>query len=327
MNQLKEMRIGARHIHLDAALLRQLMPFIVLFVLVILVGLVTPEFLAPRTLIVLAADTATLFVMGAGVTFAIMLGGIDLSIEAVASFVSVVVALALPQFGYLAFVFGVLVGIGAGLLNGLIHVRLLLPSFVVTLAAAGVWTGVGLLISNATSVPINADNRLLTTWVTGNTLGLPNELFVAAIVLIFALFVQHYTPFGRYSRAIGSGEAATWASGVNVRVNKIFAFAISSGLAGLAGVMLACRLSSGGPRIADQFLLPAIATVVVGGTSISGGVGSVWRTLLGALIVTVIRTGMNFVGVDAFAQQIVFGIVLIIAVGMTIDRSKMPIIK
>ncbi|MBK8025828.1 MAG: ABC transporter permease [Chloroflexi bacterium] len=327
MNQIRETRIGARLTALDAEHVRQLMPFVVLIVLVILVGLVTPEFLAPQTLIVLAADTATLFVMGAGVTFAIMLGGIDLSIEAVASFVSVVVALALPQFGYFAFLIGIAVGIGAGLLNGLVHVRLLLPSFIVTLAAAGVWTGIGLLISNATSVPISAADRALTTWVTADTLGIPNELFIAALVLAFALFIQHYTPFGRYSRAIGSGEAATWASGVNVPMNKIIALAISSGLAGLAGVMLACRLSSGGPRIADQFLLPAIATVVVGGTSISGGVGSVWRTVLGALIITVIRTGMNFVGVDAFAQQIVFGIVLIIAVGMTIDRSKMPIIK
>ncbi len=324
LNRIRESRIPAG---IDPDLLRQLMPFIVLFVLVILVGLVTPEFLAPQTLIILASDTATLFVMGAGVTFAIMLGGIDLSIEAIASFASVIVALALPQFGYLAFVFGVLVGLGAGLLNGVVHVRLLLPSFIVTLAAAGVWTGIGLLISNATSVPIGVEGRDLSLWITGTTFGLPNELFIAAAVLLLGLFIQHYTTFGRYSRAIGSGEAATWAAGVNVRATKIAAFAISGALAGLVGVMLAGRLSSGGPRIADQFLLPAIASVVVGGTSVSGGVGSIWRTLIGALIVSVIRTGMNFVGVDIFAQQIVFGVVLIIAVGMTIDRSKMPIIK
>ena len=111
----------------------------------------------------LASDTATLFVMAAGVTFAIMLGGIDLSIEAVASFVSVIVALMLPDLGYLAFAVGVVVGFGVGLLNGIVHVRLLLPSFIVTLAAAGVWTGLGLLLSDATSVPIHADQRHLTT--------------------------------------------------------------------------------------------------------------------------------------------------------------------
>ena len=298
-----------------------------LVALVIIVGISTPEFLALHSLVVLASDTATLFVLAAGATFVIMLGSIDLSIEAVASFVSVVVALTLPDLGYLAFALGVVVGMGAGLLNGIVHVRLLLPSFIVTLAAAGVWTGVGLLISDATSVPINADERHMVGWITGTVLGIPNELLIAAVVLIFGLFLQHYIPFGRYSRAIGSGEAATWASGVNVRLTKIAAFIMAGALAGMTGVMLAGRLSSGGPRIADQFLLPAIASVVVGGTSVSGGVGSIWRTLIGAMIVSVIRTGMNFVGVDVFSQQIVFGIVLILAVGVTIDRSKMPIIK
>ena len=165
------------------------------------------------------------------------------------------------------------------------------------------------------------------SWITGKTLGLPNELIIAAIVLAFGLFLQHFTPFGRYSKAIGSGEAATHASGVNVRRTKVIAFVVCGALAGLTGVMLAGRLSSGGPRIADAFLLPAIASVVVGGTSISGGVGSIWRTVVGAMIVSVIRTGMNFVGVDVFAQQIFFGSVLIVAVAATIDRSKMPIIK
>ncbi len=323
--QVSHIQIGTFRINPN--LLRQLTPFLVLIALVIIVGMVTPEFLRFHSLLVLASDTATLFVMAAGVTFAIMLGGIDLSIEAVASFVSVVVALTLPDLGYLAFVVGVAVGFGIGLINGIIHVRLLLPSFIVTLASAGVWTGLGLLISDATSVPIHAGQRHFVSWVTGTVAGLPNELIIAAVILAIGLFLQHYISFGRYSKAIGSGEAATWASGVNVRLTKIIAFAVSGALAGMAGVMLAGRLSSGGPRIADQFLLPAIASVVVGGTSISGGVGSIWRTFIGAMIVSVIRTGMNFVGVDVFSQQIVFGIVLILAVGVTIDRSKMPIIK
>lgn len=307
--------------------LKGLTPIYVLIALILLVGLSTPEFMAPQALIVLASDTATLFVMAAGVTFAIMIGGIDLSIEAVASFVSVIVALSLPGLGYLAFPLGVLVGLSAGLINGLVHTFLLLPSFIVTLAAQGVWIGLGLLISNATAIPIEVSERPMLEWITGKTLGLPNELLIAAAVLVVGLFLQHFTPFGRYSKAVGSGEAATHASGVNVRRTKIMALVVSGALAGLAGVMLAGRLSSGSPRIADQFLLPAIASVVVGGTSISGGVGSIWRTVIGAMIVSVIRTGMNFVGVDVFAQQIFFGSVLIIAVAATIDRSKMPIIK
>jgi ribose transport system permease protein len=104
-------------------------------------------------------------------------------------------------------------------------------------------------------------------------------------------------------------------------------FAISAGLAALSGIIMAGRLSSGSPTLANEFLLPAIAAVLVGGTALTGGVGGVWRTLIGALLVSVVRIGMTFVGVSVFAQQIVFGVILIIAVAFTIDRSKLPIVK
>ncbi|MNR34601.1 Ribose transport system permease protein RbsC [compost metagenome] len=108
---------------------------------------------------------------------------------------------------------------------------------------------------------------------------------------------------------------------------KIMTFAVSAGLAALSGIIMAGRLSSGSPTLANEFLLPAIAAVLVGGTALTGGVGSVWRTLIGALLVSVVRIGMTFVGVSVFAQQIVFGVILIIAVAFTIDRSKLPVVK
>jgi ribose transport system permease protein len=146
---------------------------------------------------------------------------------------------------------------------------------------------------------------------------------------VFALggAVQRYTPFGRYTTAIGAGEAAAWASGVRVGRIKIAAYALSAGLAALAGVLLAGRLASGSPTLANQLLLPAIAAVVVGGTAITGGVGSIGRTVIGALLISVVRIGMTFIGLDIFVQQIVFGIVLTLAVAVTIDRSKIPIVK
>jgi len=126
---------------------------------------------------------------------------------------------------------------------------------------------------------------------------------------------------------IGAGEAAAFASGVKVDRQKIVAFTLSSGFAGLAGVILAGRLASGSPTLANELLLPAIAAVVVGGTAITGGVGSIGRTMIGALIISVVRIGMTFIGVDIFAQQIVFGVMLVLAVAVTIDRSKIPIVK
>ena len=127
--------------------------------------------------------------------------------------------------------------------------------------------------------------------------------------------------------AVGAGEPAALAAGVNVDRTKIIGFAISGTLAALAGIILAARLSSGSPSLANQLLLPAIAAVIVGGTAITGGLGSVGRTAVGALIISVVRIGMTFIGVNIFAENIVFGAMLIAAVAITIDRSKIAIIK
>jgi ribose transport system permease protein len=312
---------------LSAEHVRQAMPLVTLAALIVVVGIVTPEFLRPRTLLVLAADTATLFVMAVGVTFVIMLGGIDLSIQSVASLTSVVVALSLPRFGYLGFLLAIMVGTLAGILSGLAHVKLKIPSFIATLAIGGIAAGSALIISDAQAITMGEGERAYLGWITGDSFGLPHEVIIGAAVLACGLFVQRYTAFGRYSQAIGAGEPAAYASGVKVDRYKIVAFALSGTLAGFAGVVLAGRLASGSPTLANELLLPAIAAVIVGGTAITGGVGSVWRTLIGALIISVVRIGMTFVGVDIFAQQIVFGAVLILAVAATIDRSKIPIVK
>jgi ribose transport system permease protein len=303
------------------------MPLVPLVVLVIVVGLITPEFLTLQTLLVLASDTATLFVMAVGVTFVIMLGGIDLSIQSVASLASVVVALTLPRFGYLGFLLATLTGALAGILSGVAHVKLRIPSFIATLAVGGIAAGTALIISDAQAITLAAAERAYIGWSTGTSLGLPHEVIIGALVLAGCLFVQRYTAFGRYSQAIGAGEPATYASGVRVDRHKIIACTLSGAFAGFAGVILAGRLASGSPTLANELLLPAIAAVIVGGTAITGGVGSVWRTLIGALIISVVRIGMTFAGIDIFAQQIVFGIVLILAVAVTIDRSKIPIVK
>jgi ribose transport system permease protein len=306
---------------------RQLLPVMTLVVLCVLIGTLQPEFLAASTLLQLGSDTAVLFLLATGVSFVIMLGGIDLSIQSMASLASVIVALTIDRLGYFSFVFAVLVGSLAGLLGGVAHVRLKIPSFIATLALGGVLAGAALVISHQRSITLVDTQRQYLTWITGRTLGVPNEILVAAVVFLIASIVQSRTRFGRYSAAIGAGEAAAYASGVKVDRQKIIAFVLCSSCAALAGVVLAGRLASGSPTLASELLLPSIAAVVVGGTAITGGVGSIWRTLVGALIISVVRIGMTFVGVDIFAQQIVFGAMLVFAVAVTIDRSKIPVVK
>ena len=307
--------------------LRQWLPVATLVLLVAGIGTAQPGFLSPSTMLQLASDTAVLFVLATGVTFVIMLGGIDLSIQAMASLASVIVALTISHLGYASFPFAVAIGALSGALAGLAHVRLKIPSFIATLAVGGVLSGVALVISRQRSITLGEADRAYLSWITGSVAGIPNEVIIGLVVLLIAHVLQSRTPFGRYSAAIGAGEAAAYASGVKVDRQKLIAFTLSATFAALAGVILAGRLASGSPTLANELLLPSIAAVVVGGTAITGGVGSIWRTLVGALIISVVRIGMTFVGINIFAQNIVFGSVLVLAVAITIDRSKIPIVK
>lgn len=307
---------------------RRFIPITTLVVLVLLVGARSPVFLAPETLITLATDTSTLFILAAGITFVVMLGGIDLSGQSVASLASIVMALAVPSLGVLSVPLAILTGMGFGLLNGIAHVYLRLPSFIATLAMGSVAASVALLASGMRALPIAPELRDTTFyWLVGTTFGLPNQILVGVAVLAFSVLVERYTLFGHFSRAVGSGEPAALVAGVPVKRVKIIAMVLSGGLAGLAGAVIGARLAAGSPTIANEFLLPAIAAIVVGGTAITGGMGSVIYTLIGALIISVVRIGMTFMSIDIFAQQIVFGFLIIAAAAATIDRSKLPIVK
>ena len=306
---------------------REFAPVLVLIGLVLVIGTVRPGFFNVGSIIVTVADTAILFILGAGSTFVVMLGSIDLSIQAICSFSSVIVAVLLPVCGYGAFAVAIVMGLVAGTVSGALHVRLKIPSFIVTLATSGLLVSAALLLSNERAISIDESGRAYLAWVNGDFIGLPNVIWIAVVVAALGIWCQKYTPFGRYSIAIGAGEPATWASGVRVNRYKVIAFAVSGALAALAGVLMAGRQGSGSPTLADQLLLPAIAAVIVGGTAITGGAGGVGRTAVGALIITIVRVGMTFIGVNIFAQQIVFGLVLILAVALTIDRTKIVIVK
>jgi len=308
--------------------LREYGPILALVLLVLLVGFYDRRFFAPNTLLVLVSDTMTLFIMASGVTFVIIMGGIDLSIQAVASLASVVLALALPGLGFAAIPLALLAGIAAGFLGGVSHTALRIPSFISTLAVGGIAASAAFVISDARSIDIAADVRDgYLFWVVGRPLGIPNEILVGVAALILLTVILKLTPFGRFVTAIGASERAVHASGINVDLVKVGAFCLSGLMASLSGIVFAARLSSGSPTLANEFLLPSIAAVIVGGTALTGGVGGIWRTFVGALIIAVVRIGMTFMGVSIFAQQIVFGLVLVIAVAATMDRLRIHVVK
>lgn len=308
--------------------LKQYLPWITLVVLVLLVGAINPSFFNPSALLQLVADIVPLFIMALGMTFAIYIGGIDLSMQQVANLVTVVATVYLAQFG----VFVALICIGAGFVigavSGWITTRQFVPSFVATLAMGFIALSGARFLSGERALSMNAEARDASFgWMFGNTAGVPHELVIAGVLLAIAWFLQSRTTFGRALKAVGAGELAAVASGLNVDRIKIMAFALSGTFAAIAGLMFSVKLSGGDANLANGFLILAIVAVLVGGTPLTGGVGGVINTLVGTLIVVVIRSAMVYLEVDATMQQMIFGIILIIAIAMTIDRSKMRIVK
>jgi ribose transport system permease protein len=312
----------------NRARLQLWLPVIVLIALVLVVGVYDRTFFSVSNFLGVTADTMTLFLMASGVTLVIMIGGIDLSVQAVASMTSCILAAYLPRFGVFAIPLAVLGGVVAGFAGGIVSTRLRIPSFIATLAVSGVVLSAGYWFSDTRAVNIPGElSDTYLFWANGDFLGVPNEIWVGVFFLAILSAVLALTPFGRLVRGIGAQERAVIASGIDVDRTKIAAYTLSGAMAGVAGVVMAARLGSGSPTLANEFLLPAIACIVVGGTAITGGVGSVWRTFVGALIVQVVRIGMTFMGVSVFAQQIVFGFILVAAVAVTMDRKKVLVIK
>lgn len=308
--------------------LRAHLPWLTLVVLALLVSLAHPEFLQPSNLLQMASDVAALFVMALGITLVIYIGGIDLSSQSLANMATVLATVALPACGPWTAVLVLLAGGLLGGVSGVASTRLKVPSFIATLALGGIALSLGAYISRQQSVSMDSALREASFgWIYGVTHGLPNEVIIAVLLLLVLLFVERRTAFGRCLKAIGCGELAATASGIRVERYKVAAYAISGLLAAGAGLIFAARLAGGGPNVAEGFLLPAIVAVLVGGTSLSGGVGGVLNTVIGTLIVAVIRTGMVYLEVPAQSQQFVFGLMLIVAIALTIDRSKLATVK
>ena len=303
-------------------------PIATLIILFLVVGIANPQFFSPAGLISLMADIVPLFIMALGMTFAIYIGGIDLSMQQMANLVTVIATVYLAQFGIGVAVLCILAGLAFGALSGFVTTRQYVPSFVSTLAIGFVALSFAKYLSGERALYMDAGLRDESFgWMFGNTAGIPHELMIAFLLLAVAYIIQTRTTFGRSLKAVGAGELAAVASGLNVEKVKIIAFALSGMFAAIAGLMFSVKLSGGDANLANGFLLLAIVAVLVGGTPLTGGVGGVINTAIGTLIVMVIRAAMVYLEIDATHQQMIFGIVLIAAIALTIDRGKLRIVK
>lgn len=293
-----------------------------LVVVCVAMFIATPDFLTTRNLLNIGVQAAVVAILAFGMTYVIVAAGIDLSVGSVAALSAVgagwIVASGMP--GVLGLIAGPLVGLLAGLVSGLAVAYGKLPSFIATLAMLSVARGLTLVISGGR--PISMPDQI--NWLGGRLGPVPTPIIVMLVMFAVTSFVLNRTVFGRSLYAIGGNEEAARLSGLPVKRLTATVFALSGLYAGMAGMVLAGRLGSAQPQAASGYELDAIAAVVIGGASLAGGQGRATGTLIGALVLAVIRNGLNLLNVSSFWQQVVIGLVIALAVGMDVLRRRAP---
>lgn len=292
----------------------------ILILIGILFSFLTPNFLTAGNIVNILRQASINIVLATGMTFVILTGGIDLSVGsilAVSAVVAVLVSL-IPALSLLAVPAGLLTGLLLGLVNGGLITFLDVPPFIVTLGSLTALRGAAFLVANGTTV-INREINF--AWVGNSYLGpFPWLVVIALLTVLASWFVLRQTVLGVQIYAVGGNERAARLTGIKVNRVLLFVYGISGLLAGLAGIMSASRLYSATGMLGQGYELDAIAAVILGGTSFTGGIGTIGGTLLGALIIAVLNNGLTLLNMSYFWQLVVKGLVIIVAV--MIDRLR-----
>ena len=293
-----------------------------LIILIVFVSVLNPAFLQVNNLLNLMRQLIINGFIALGMTFVILTGGIDLSVGSTLAFTSAIFA-GLLQNGMntgLAILITLALGLALGLLNGLLITKGKLAPFIVTLATMTIFRGLTLVYMDGRPISGPKENFAFQFLGKGQVFGIPFQVILFLIVYIVLSTLLNKTSHGRKIFAVGGNEKASFISGIKIDKVKILVYVISALMAVVSGIVLTSRLNSAQPTAGSAYEMDAIAAVVLGGTSMTGGSGSLTGTLIGILILGVLNNGLNLLGVSSFYQQIVKGVVILIAV--LIDRKR-----
>ncbi|WP_283675486.1 ABC transporter permease [Butyricicoccus sp. Marseille-Q5471] len=288
--------------------------FIILLVAVVIASLLSDTFLTPRNISNIIRQNAVVMIIAFGAQMVLITGEVDLSPGSVCAFAGVMSTVVMLHTGspVLALLAGILCGAIFGFLNGWVITACGIPSFIMTLASQ--FIGRGAILAFTSAQPVNGFDKSFAVFGQGRIGALPIPILIMVIVLIVYWVLMNRRRFGRYVYAVGGNEDAAKASGINTKMVKIKAFLFAGATAGLAGVILMSRLNSGQPNGGEQYEFDAITAAIIGGTSMSGGVGKVYGTVVGALFVGVLLNIMTQLNVSAYYQKIVKGAIIALAV-------------
>ncbi len=322
MTQTPDLNANARQMHLSAALRQYGGILIALVVLCVIFSVANGRFMTVANFTNILQQVAVVAIAAFGMTWVILLGEIDLSIGSIIAVAGMAgaQALAIGMGFFPALLVTLLAGAVMGLINGVLTAKLLLPSFIVTVATMGIYRGL-------VSLPTNGAPAMIMdpTWIAigaGSFLGVPVIIWIVAVLFLFNHILLSRTTFGRRTYLTGGNREAALYSGINVDRLKIAIFTLSGVMAAISGVLLSSRLYSAQTNAGMSYELDAIAAAVLGGTSLSGGVGTMVGTLIGALIIGVMNNGMNMLSVPYFYQLIVKGLVILIAVWLDVRAKR-----
>ena len=301
----------------------ELTTVIALIILMAVITIINSNFLTANNLLNLLLQVTSNALIAFGMTFVILTGGIDLSVGSILALSSALTAglLGSGMPVTLAILISLILGCILGMMNGLLISYGKLAPFIVTLATLTIFRGATLVYTNGNPITKGLSDTFLFQFLgQGYIVGIPFPVIIMFIVFIVLYVLLHKTAFGKSVYAIGGNEKAAYISGVKLNKVKIIIYSISGIMASISGLIITSRLSSAQPTAGASYEMDAIAAVVLGGTSLSGGKGRILGTLIGALIIGVLNNGLNIIGVSAFWQQVVKGVVILIAV--LIDRFK-----
>ena len=298
--------------------------FVAFILVCVVLSITTPKFLTVQNLMIIVTQVSINALLAFGVTFIIITGGIDLSIGSMVAVTGVVAASFARADSYPVIVpvlMGLLAGIGFGAFNGFVITRSKVPPFIVTLGTMTIGRGLALILSKGRPISNLSDSFNFIGG--GKILGVPTLILFLLIAFVICSIVLRKTVLGRYIYAVGGNEQAARASGIQPNQIKMVVYTLCGGLSALAGILLTSRITTGQPNAGAGFELDAIAAAIIGGTSTSGGSGTMTGTLIGALLIGVISNGLDLLNVTSYYQQVVMGAIIIGAVVLdSVNRTN-----
>lgn len=294
---------------------------LVLLTMSILLGIVRPQFVSSYNLAMVVRQFSFVTIVALGQTLVLLSGGIDLSVGSVAGLCGILSAWLMVNTGidpYVTIVVGVFAGSLCGLINGLLITKVKLNPFIVTLATGEIFGGLIMVITKGWAIMSLPEKVFFLGQ--GMVGPVPVPVIIMALLAVFFTYILRNTPFGRHIYAIGGNEAASRLVGIQVDKVKTLVYVISGTLSAFAGIILVCRLTSGQPTIGQNWVMPSVTAAIIGGTSLSGGEGTVVGTVIGAALMGVLANAIVLLNVSAYWERVITGVVVLLAVAL--DRLR-----